>query len=65
VFDRKYKTVLKFETPPDFPLMIDWVESNSNGLVSIKFLDGASKAYMFVGFENLDDALFFKIKFMV
>jgi len=69
-FERKYKIIVRCDWPESYPEMIDWLDKNSSGLVSIKSngtvdlnsLESRSQA-LYIGFENPDDALFFKIKY--
>lgn len=77
MFDRKYKTVLKFTKTTEYSSMIDWVDKNSTGLVSIRQVSATLKidpstggflqinSTVYVGFENEDDAIFFRIKYSI
>ena len=59
-FDKKFRTIVS--VPQEYNNdMIDWINKNSNGNVSLQFSEQDSKC--FIGFENDDDALFFKIRF--
>lgn len=79
MFDRtKYKTILKFTVPNNYPEMLDWVNSNTNGSVKVELsiipvgevgmpwyspAGWQPPATVYMGFENSDDAMFFKIKY--
>ena len=67
-FDPKYKAIVKvnygdrqhFDYDND---MMTWVSMNCPGSVDVKFpMDGR---YYLLGFENPDDATFFKIKYSI
>lgn len=62
-FDKKYKTVLEvdFEYDSSYLDIVYWLDENTNGGVDIKFVTESKN--MFIGFENSDDALLFKIRF--
>jgi len=69
VFDNKFRTVVKCVYSERYPEILDWLHSNTSGAVDIK-LDYAlapdvRPMDIFVGFENVDDALVFKIKFSI
>lgn len=59
-FDGKFKTIISVSQEYDND-MVDWINKNSNGNVSLQFSEQDGKC--FIGFENDDDALFFKIRF--
>jgi hypothetical protein len=63
IFDKKFKMVVRRNYSPGWVDMLEWVNSNSNGLVEIKFNNTYGQEAIFVGFEDPDDALFFKIKY--
>lgn len=78
MFDRKYKVILTFAYPDNYIEMLDWVNTNSNGSVEISLGNyirdpsipwyapaGQLRKTVYVGFENLDDATFFKIKYQL
>ena len=64
-FDTKYKTIVKRSYKPGWVQMLEWVNSNSNGLVAVKFNNRYGYEAIYIGFEDLDDALFFKIKYSI
>ena len=45
--------------------MIDWINNNSDGSVDIKFAIEDAIDIVYFGFENEDDALYFKIKYNI
>lgn len=59
-FDKKFRTIISVSQEYDND-MVDWINKNSNGNVSLQFSEQDGKC--FIGFENDDDALFFKIRF--
>ena len=63
VFDKKYKTVVSVRSTWSYLEMIDWVNSNSNGLVDVWFNDTPDGVIIDIAFTELDDALVFKIKY--
>ena len=63
IFDKKYKIVIKQSYHPGWVQMLEWVHSNSNGLVEVKFNNGYGSEAIYIGFVDPDDALFFKIKY--
>lgn len=63
VFDSKFKIIIKQLYKSDWLQMVEWVNSNSNGLVEIKFNNGYGSEAIYIGFVDPDDALFFKIKY--
>jgi len=63
VFDSKFKIVIKRSYHPGWVQMLEWVNSNSNGLVAVKFNNGYGSEAIYIGFVDPDDALFFKIKY--
>ena len=65
LFDEKYKTIIKYNYDPNYTEMLDWVNRNSKGSVDIKFDNDSSKCALYLGFEEPDDALIFKIKYSV
>ena len=60
-FEPKYKTVIEFTVDESYTEMLYWLHSNSSGSISIK---GRSKSQVCIGFENPDDAIVFRIKFL-
>lgn len=61
-FDRKYKTIVRVNSRDNYLDMLDWIDSNSKGSVDVKY---ASHDKIDVAFENVNDALIFKIKYSV
>ena len=68
VFDKKYKIIIKHaygsDVDWDIPYdeeMINWLNNNSIGSIDLKFSENSRHYY--IGFEDPDDALFFKIKY--
>jgi hypothetical protein len=75
-FDGKYKIILDRELLPDHVEMIHWINENSIAGVAIRIysaykmekgwvLSSVGKNRVFIAFEDLDDALVFKIKYSV
>ena len=78
-FDKKYKTIICRKLSDIDQEMIEWLNQNSNGLVSVRILSGRTVTdgigwcphpvgpvtRMCLGFEDPDDALFFKIKYSI
>jgi hypothetical protein len=62
-FDKKYKVVLCYNFDRSHWDRVEWVDKNSNGLVEVKFPDESVARIVYFGFENEDDATFFKIKY--
>jgi hypothetical protein len=62
-FDTKYKVVVKYQYEHEYVSIIDWLNNHSSGSVDIKISEGRGYE-MFVAFENPDDALVFKIRYM-
>lgn len=60
-FDKKFKIVLSCNHPDNYAEMLFWVDSHTKGLVSIR---SHEKSKLYIGFEDSDDALIFKIKFL-
>ena len=52
-------------TAHDYCEKIDWLNKNSKGAVSIQYGEdiGPGLDGVYIGFEDPDDALFFKIKY--
>jgi hypothetical protein len=78
VFEDRFQTVLEYPLDNRYHDMGEWVDKNSTGNVSIKLSPpqgnvedvwyapaGIIRKRVFFGFENSDDALFFKIKYSV
>lgn len=66
VFDKKYKTIVSVDVKHNYQEMIYWLNDNTRGSVDIKLdHDFKQKIKVYVGFENSDDALFFKIRFSI
>lgn len=68
MFDKKYKIVLKIQGRENQYEILQWLETNSVGLVDIKSSNEhqmLTTRYdtMYYAFENEDDATFFKIKY--
>ena len=66
-FDPKYKVVVRVECSPKYMEMLEWVNKNTAGNVDVKFDIGGlcTVRYVYLGFEDTDDALIFKIKYSV
>lgn len=77
VFDPKYKIIIGKKLDFNYVEMIHWVNDNSKSSVEVKFFHSKkinnewymtdpleSDMYIFFGFEDLDDALCFKIKYV-
>ena len=64
-FDKKYKTVIVIDYTLKYSEMMYWLDNNSKGLVDIKINHTQNKQAVHIGFENTDDALFFKIRFSI
>jgi len=65
LFDKKYKIIIEYNYGFDYTEMLGWVNKNSKGSVDIKFDSNSLKSLLYLGFEELDDALVFKIKYSV
>lgn len=63
LFDKKYKIIIKYNYGPNYTEMLDWVNKNSKGLVDIKFDSNITSCTLYLAFEEIDDALIFKIKY--
>ena len=63
LFDKKYKIIIKYNYGFDYTEMLDWVNKNSKGSVDIKFDSNATDHALYLAFEEIDDALIFKIKY--
>ena len=72
-FDKKYKNIISIEDSK-YLIVEDWLSKHSLSNVSIQFLnaseysggwviDEQGESRIFIGFEGVDDALLFKIKF--
>lgn len=74
--DPRCKIIVPMSKGPNYIEVIEWLNKNSNMLVDVKILEVQryknmwikSEPYIdnsviFIGFENSDDALFFKIKY--
>ena len=75
-FDKNYKIILDRPMLHDHVEMIDWINKNSIGKVSIRLysaykmkqgwvISPVGKSRVFIGFENLDDAIVFKLKYLI
>ena len=67
-FDKKYKKIIKYPyNETCYIEMINWLHSNSIGAIDIQFVmqEFGIPHSLFIAFENLDDALVFKIKYSV
>lgn len=62
-FDKKYQVVVEYHIEQEYVSILDWLNTHSSGSVDIKITEGRGYK-MYVAFENPDDALIFKIKFM-
>lgn len=62
-FDKKYKNIVKCEYTDNYLNWIDWINKHSRGSVDIKFKEEINQ--ILVGFEYLDDALMFKVKYFL
>jgi len=65
-FDKKYKIIIKyyyFEDEAQDYKMWEWLNNNTIGSVDIKLSNTRKNWFYFVGFENEDDYLVFKIKY--
>lgn len=60
-FDKKYKIVIWVNPAASYLEMTDWINSNSNGPVDVRFNDNGVVTHF--AFANTDDALVFKIKY--
>lgn len=65
IFAAKYKNILKYPYDTTYVEKVEWVNANSRNSVDIKFSVNSLThiQYIYFGFENSDDALYFKIKF--
>lgn len=62
-FDEKYTVVVEYHLQNEYVNIIDWLNTHSTGSVDIKISEGRGYK-MYVAFEDPNDALIFKIKFM-
>lgn len=64
-FDKKYRTIVSVKSSPEYMEMLEWVDANSHGSVDVWFNAPvlSDTIVIDVAFENLDDALIFKIKY--
>jgi len=64
-FHKKYKSIIQYHSRSDieFYSAVDWVNNNTSGSVDIKRQISGNRAVLYIGFENSDDATFFKIKY--
>ena len=58
-FDKKYKTIVSCKYYAGYLEMLDWINQHSNKSVDVKFHNDT----IYIGFENYDDAIVFKIKY--
>jgi len=65
IFDKKYSIIIKRNYQPGYIDMLEWVNLNSNNSVDVKFNNAYGSEAIYIGFENSDDALFFKIKYSI
>lgn len=63
VFDKRYKEIVRQSYTPNYLDMLDWVNRNSNNSVEVKFNNTYGHEGIYIGFENADDALLFKIRY--
>lgn len=63
VFDAKYKTIVSVKSNLAYLEMLDWVNSNSHGSVDVWFNDTPDGVIIDLAFEDVDDALIFKIRY--
>jgi hypothetical protein len=67
-FDRKFKVIIRTDFTNDYFEQIDWVNSNSIGLVEVRNMSTSSgintyKNDIYFAFEDPSDATYFKIKY--
>lgn len=78
LFDQKYEIIVGKKMDIHFIETINWVNENSKRPVDVKFLHSKkvgndwllqhelnSDLYVFFAFQDVDDALYFKIKYML
>jgi hypothetical protein len=63
VFDKKFRIIITYMYRPGYTEMLDWVNQNSKGEVSVVYDVWPSPKKLYIGFTDSDDALFFKIKY--
>ena len=66
VFDKKYKIIVKYTYGRNFIYdceMVDWLNTHSTGLVDLK-IEPILRQY-YIAFEDIDDALVFKIRYSI
>ena len=61
IFDKKYSIIIKCKYSVDHFELISWVNLNTRGAADVKIVPEA----VYIGFENSDDALFFKVKYSI
>jgi hypothetical protein len=64
VFDCKYTTIVKHDYTPEWIEMIDWTNENSLGDVDVKFDNQHGQEAIYLGFEDSNDALVFRIRYL-
>jgi len=63
-FDEKFRTIIKFPYQQEMYLeLLYWLHDNTSGSADVKVLSNHGNVIVFVGFENPEDALVFKIRF--
>lgn len=62
-FDKKYKVVVEYQLEHEYVSILDWLNTHSSGSVDIKITEGRGYK-MYVAFEDPNDALIFKIRYM-
>ena len=62
-FDKKFKAVVSVRSDGRYIEILDWVNANSQGPVSVWMNNVHNGVIVDVAFTDPDDALFFKIKY--
>lgn len=65
IFDKRYKIIIKKDYTSGYLDMLEWINTNSNDSVEVRFNNIYGQEGIYIGFENSDDALFFKIKYSI
>lgn len=73
-FDKRFKTIIERELDITYFYILEWLNENSINDVQVKafhvqkidnkwVIFPSGRQRLFIGFENKDDALYFKLKF--
>lgn len=73
MFSDAYKTIVICEITDKCQEMIDWINDNSNDDVKVSFVNDTNFSQsnyekynaIYIGFKNLNDATYFRIKYNI